>query len=281
MLPSQLKQCLLSVVAWQLQLQVLLYMLWAAWKYIGEEIVWLLPTGTSMIMGQVFYEATLWITASIIFCYYEGSGNKRTRGSTLHVTAVKWNSRWKAQTHLLRGHRIAYFFIVFDPLLERILFCVLPPSRPLRKTKHLARWVQARGRTCGLGKNGLGWKTQKKVAPAALRPLSRQCAWLVVQLPAASPGFVLWRSWKDVGIFLIMSTRSGAEWGPSQEAIGELALGYCNGCDDYFALKSELEHHSWKLEGDCGQRETEMNWDVWPGGYGLTAGYAHPSVGHW
>lgn len=170
MLSSQLKQCLISVVAWQLQLQVLLCMLWAAWKYIGEEIVWLQPTGTSMITGHIFYEATWWITASIIFCYNESSGNKRTRGSTLHITGVKRNSRWIAQTHLILGHRIAYFLIIFNPLLERVHFCVLTPSHPLRKTKHLARWVQARGWSCDLAKNGLDWQIQKKWASAVLRP---------------------------------------------------------------------------------------------------------------
>lgn len=144
----------LSVVAWQLQLQDLLYILWAAWKYIGVEIAWLLPTGTSMITGQIVYKATLWVTASIVFCYNEGSGNKR-RGSTLHITEVKWNSRWKAQTHVMLGGKIAYFLIIFDPLLERVRFCVLTLSHPLRKTKRLARRVQARGWSCGLLDCGL------------------------------------------------------------------------------------------------------------------------------
>lgn len=277
-------KCLLSVVAWQLQLQVLLYMLWAAWKYTGEEIVWLLPTGTSMITGQIFDKVTLLITASIIFCYNEGSGNKRTRGSTPHITAVKWNLRWKAKPHLILGHRIAYFFIVFDHLLERLHFCVVTPSHLLRKTKHLARWVQARGWNCGLGKNGLDIGKYKEVAPAVLRPCA--CASLAsvhdLQRNSLLPALVLCSGvMRGCRYFLLITTtRSGAEWGPSQKAIAELALGYCNGSDGYFALTSELEHHSWKLEGDCGQRETEANWDVWPGGYRLAAVYAHPSVGH-
>lgn len=60
-------------------------------------------------------------------------------------------------------HRIAYFPIVCDPWLERVHFCVLTPSHPPRKTKYLARWMQARGQTCGLGKNELDWKIQKKL----------------------------------------------------------------------------------------------------------------------
>ena len=87
----------------------------------------------------------------------------KARGSTVHITGVKWNSRWKAQ-HLILGHRIAYFLIIFAPLLERVHFSVLTPSHPLRKTKYLARWMQASGRSCGLGKNRLDdWKIWKKL----------------------------------------------------------------------------------------------------------------------
>lgn len=61
----------------------------------------------------------------------------------------------------------------------------------------------------------------------------------------------------------------------------ELVLGYFISFSDYFALKSKLEYYSWKVEVDCGQRETDVNRRAWLGGYGLTAGYKHPSVGHW
>lgn len=99
------------------------------------------------------------------------------------------------------------------------------------------------------------WKIQKRGAPAVLRPHVFASPGSVIShraAPAASPCFVLWRSWKEVGIFLIMTTRfrEGGEqrWG----AIGELMLGYCNGSDDYFPLKDELKLHSWKLEEGCG-----------------------------
>lgn len=39
----------------------------------------------------------------------------------------------------------------------------------------------------------------------------------------------------------------------------ELVLAYFISFSDYFVLKSKLECYSWKVEVDCGQRETEVN----------------------
>lgn len=184
-------------------------------------------------------------------------------------------SKWKAQTRLIPGHRIACFLIMFDPLLERVHSCVLTPLCPHRKTKPLARWVQARGWSCGLSKNGPGWKTQRSCSCCT----QASCLCHSRQLPAASPDFPV----RDVRgcqyfpnqvhqVWSRRRTKPGSHW---RASAGLLQWLWQLLCTEEWTGTSQLE------AGRGLGPEREVDWDVWPGGCGLMSGYAYPSAGHW